>query len=252
MIEACEVVCHFCGRLIIPGQRWDIDHIEAHANGGGERNYMERFTTQTFKASVTRGAGKRAPLLTLHNYKQFPVGKPIEWDIQPDGLWCKWQLDLKSEAGAEAFRQADEGFVTGLSVGFAAGPEDRVEEIDDQLHVTRGPAELREVSLVSVPAYADATVEATRTATPPSKKPTGNLSTRLRQLKAKQISERVLLARLGPEARADYERITLQRFHKECAGLLYQGDQLRLNGDGSFTPYGPKRTLIAKALDLGL
>jgi len=91
LIEACEVVCHFCGRLIIPGQRWDIDHIEAHANGGGERNYMERFTTQTFKASKASSQAYRlASLPDPKTASKRSTTSCMSPEAQPNYAKCHW------------------------------------------------------------------------------------------------------------------------------------------------------------------
>ncbi len=219
--------------------------------GNGPSSYLERFTSDTFKETITRGTGRRAPLIQRHEYDKFPVGKPLSWSLERDGLYCEWQLDLGSEQGREAYRLANEGFVRNLSVGFLPGTDDRIEE-GQQLRVTRGPALLREVSLVAVGAYPEAAIVDTRTAAPPKPKPEGNLTNKLNALRIKQLSERVLLASFGPERTAAYERTTLQRINERHPGLLFDNDRLKLHGDGTFQPIGPKRNIVRETLDLGL
>ncbi len=126
--------------------------------------YLERLTEDTFRRSVSIGQGQRAPLLLAHSRDALPVGKPIGWDIREDGLYGQWQIDLGSDAGAEVFRQADEGYLAGLSVGFQPGSEDDIDEAGDVPRVTRGEAALREVSVVPVPAFESAQITLVRTA----------------------------------------------------------------------------------------
>ncbi len=126
--------------------------------------YLEQMTADTFRRSVTQGSGVKAPLMTQHDYKEFPVGKAIAWEIREEGLHGTWQIDMKSERAAEVYRLASEGYLTGLSVGFVPGDEDRSIFDDDQgvPMVIRGPAQLREVSVCSVAAYPQARITMNR------------------------------------------------------------------------------------------
>ena len=58
----------------------------------------------------------------------------------------------------------------------------------------------------------------------------------------------VRLARFGPENRRALETTSLVRIRSDYPGLLYPDDQLSLNGDGSFTPVGEKRSIVADYL----
>ncbi len=130
-----------------------------------EGAYLETLTRETFYKSVTMGAGAKAPLLLHHKRGESPVGKVLDWEIRDDGLHGRWVMDLKSERGAEAWRMAKDGFLTGLSVGFQPNSdEDRWDMVGDVHTVVRRDAALREVSLVSVAAYEDAEVTLVRTA----------------------------------------------------------------------------------------
>ena len=129
--------------------------------------YLERFTADTFKKSVTSGQGAKAPLMQQHDYQEFPIGKALEWEIREDGLWGTWQLDMGSERAREVFRLASEGYLNGLSVGFQPGPAetDSIDESSAVPRVTRGPeSQLREVSVVSIAAYPDAMITMHRSA----------------------------------------------------------------------------------------
>ncbi len=128
--------------------------------------YLEQFTPETFRKSVTEGQGRNAPLMQQHDYQEFPIGKALEWEIREDGLHGTWQVDMGSDRAREVFRLASQGFLNGLSVGFQPGPaaDDSIDEKSQVPKVTRGPAKLREVSVVSVAAYPDAMITMHRSA----------------------------------------------------------------------------------------
>ena len=127
--------------------------------------YLERITADTFRDSVTRGEGASIPLLLDHeNHTKSLIGKPLEWRTQDDGLHADFALDMGGESGAESWRLAREGFLRGMSVGFQPGDADDIDLDGDVPRVTRGPAVLREVSLVPAGAYPEAQVLAVRTA----------------------------------------------------------------------------------------
>lgn len=127
--------------------------------------YLERITADTFRESVTRGEAAQIPLLLDHeNHSKSLVGKPLQWRIEDDGLHADWQIDVGGEAGGEAWRLAREGFLRGMSVGFQPGDADDIDLEGDVPRVTRGPAVLREVSLVPAGAYQEAQVLSVRTA----------------------------------------------------------------------------------------
>ena len=126
--------------------------------------YLEQLTADTFRDSVTNGAGRKAPLLLAHARDAFPVGKALAWDIREDGLHGTWQVDMGSDEGRQVYRLAKDGFISGLSVGFQPGSADEVDESSEVPRVTRGPAALREVSVVPVAAYEEAQITLTRSA----------------------------------------------------------------------------------------
>ncbi len=164
----------------IPEQR--IDHVEVRALDDSDGiitgraapfnkwtavpgGYLERFVAETFETSVMRGEGAKAPLLTQHDYSEFPIGRALEWGIKEDGLYGTWQIDMKSERSAEVYRLAKEGYLTGLSVGFVPDKDQDQPDFDSEVpRVTRYNAKLREVSVVSVAAYPDAQITMSRSA----------------------------------------------------------------------------------------
>ncbi len=121
--------------------------------------YLEQMTPDTFRRSVESGSGQKAPLLTQHDYQQWPIGRAVGWQITDNALVGTWQIDMKQERAVEVYRLAAEGFLTGLSVGFVPDGGDKVVDSENGIpRVVRGPAQLREVSVCSVGAYPEAQI----------------------------------------------------------------------------------------------
>lgn len=138
--------------------------------------YVESWRRGVFGKSI-RESAQRLPLLLWHDSKAFPVGVAREWDDTAQGLDGLWQL-ADTELAQHAARQARDGFLTGLSVGFqlmpngsrwtlvsddawdpAAGVVDEVERVE---------ARLLETSLTPTPAFAGAQVTLVRSLDVPS------------------------------------------------------------------------------------
>jgi len=91
-------------------------------------------------------------LLSQHNL-QKPIGKMISSETRPDGIYAVFRLS-RSTAGSDALIMAQEGLVTGLSIGaeiIASKPSKDGYTVVSQ-------AKLKEVSLVTVPAFASAEI----------------------------------------------------------------------------------------------
>ena len=128
--------------------------------------FTEVLRAGVFKKSIGQAA-RSLPLLTMHDHEAIPVGKAVQWEDNEDELVGTWQFDSRAEA-VEAARLADEGYLTGLSVGFA--PLNTAwDDTGDKPHADRIEARLLETSLVSVPAYQDAGVVAVRSAGHPER-----------------------------------------------------------------------------------
>ena len=125
--------------------------------------YFERFRKGVFAKSI-REAAKGLPLLMFHDSAKMPVGVSVEWREANDGLHGVWKIDTADPVAVEAARKARDGFLTGLSVGFAPIENGTTREYDDHdaLYVTRTEARLLEVSLTPTPAYAGAQVQYVR------------------------------------------------------------------------------------------
>lgn len=125
--------------------------------------FMEQFAPGAFAKSI-REAGKSLPLLLWHDNRKFPIGVSHEWRESEAALDVVWRLDEKDPEAMTAARKASEGFMTGLSVGFAPvyGGSDISRDDNGLDWITRTQARLLEVSLTPTPAYAGAKVALVR------------------------------------------------------------------------------------------
>lgn len=137
--------------------------------------YTERFTRGAF-ADADPGA---VPLLAAHAHEALPIGLTVDLTEETRGLVGTFAV-AETPKGDEVLALARAGVPLGLSVGFrprAGG--DRWNTA--RTHVTRTAADLAEISVVGVPAYTDARVEAVRAHhDTPSSTPLLNLARRHR------------------------------------------------------------------------
>ena len=136
------------GRAVPYGEFSDIGwFMEQHQHGAYTKTIREN---------------PHLPLLLFHDARKFPVGKVERWKDGEGGLDAVWRMDSADDA-QEAARLADEGFMTGLSVGFV--PIQRTfEDREGKDWITVTEARLLEVSLTPTPAYAGAQVQLVRSA----------------------------------------------------------------------------------------
>lgn len=131
--------------------------------------FMEKHLRGSFKKSI-REAAKGLPLLLWHDNRTFPIGVSEEWRDLDDALHGVWRIDQKDELARTAAQKARDGFLTGLSIGFAPVGEPREEDIkvDDNgvVWITRRESRLLEVSLTPTPAFAGAQVSLVRSRNP--------------------------------------------------------------------------------------
>ena len=136
--------------------------------------YLERVAPGAFSKSI-REAARGLPLLLWHDNESWPVGAAMSWDSNDEGLDGVWRLD-DSDLAQRAGRQARDGFLTGLSVGFQPLPggskwdlvSDEAFEAGELDKVTRTEARLLETSLTPTPAFAGAGVTLVRSLSIPA------------------------------------------------------------------------------------
>ena len=91
-------------------------------------------------------------LLSQHDMKK-PVGRMTAAEVRPDGIYATFKLS-RSTGGNDALIQAQEGLVSGLSVG----AEVIASKPSRDGHIVVSSARLKEVSLVTEPAFKSAQV----------------------------------------------------------------------------------------------
>ena len=91
-------------------------------------------------------------LLSQHDIKK-PVGRMTAAEVRPDGIYATFKLS-RSTGGNDALIQAQEGLVSGLSVG----AEVIASKPSRDGHIVVSAARLKEVSLVTEPAFKSAQV----------------------------------------------------------------------------------------------
>ena len=91
-------------------------------------------------------------LLSQHDIKK-PVGRMTAAEVRPDGIYATFKLS-RSTGGNDALIQAQEGLVSGLSVG----AEVIASKPSRDGHIIVSSAKLKEVSLVTEPAFKSAQV----------------------------------------------------------------------------------------------
>lgn len=116
--------------------------------------YVESFARGAFAGVDV----DQVPLLAAHAHAELPIGRVVELTEEDRGLVGSF-LVADSPKGQEVLALARAGVPLGLSVGFVP-TEDRWNT--DRTRVVRLRARLAEVSVVGVPAYPGARVEAVR------------------------------------------------------------------------------------------
>jgi HK97 family phage prohead protease len=91
-------------------------------------------------------------LLSQHDMKK-PVGRMTAAEVRPDGIYATFKLS-RSNAGTESLILAQEGLVSGLSIG----AEVIASKPSRDGHIVVSSAKLKEVSLVTEPAFKSAQV----------------------------------------------------------------------------------------------
>ena len=117
-------------------------------------HYLERFAPGAFADTDPTSV----PLLAAHDHADLPIGRTVDLVEEARGLIGTFVV-ADSERGRDVLALARDGVPLGLSVGFIP---DQDKWNADRTKVVRVRAQLAEISVVGVPAYADARVEAVR------------------------------------------------------------------------------------------
>ena len=120
----------------------------------------ESFARGSFDKSVAE-RGTQVALYQQHAVQDtLPVGRAVAWDNTPAGLVGDFRMS-RTQRADEVLTLAEDGDVSGLSVGFRA-IRSRTEVRDGKPHVVRIEAALDHVGFVATPAYDEARVLAVR------------------------------------------------------------------------------------------
>jgi HK97 family phage prohead protease len=126
----------------------------ARVSDGGPA-YKEAFRMGAFAKSLADRGSRPIQLLAQHDSRQFPVGRSSDFTDTAEGLRGAFRM-LNTRAGDEALEVAREGAVS-FSVGFRPIAQEKSGGV-----TVRTEAALREVSLVTFPAYEGAMVSGVR------------------------------------------------------------------------------------------
>jgi HK97 family phage prohead protease len=122
---------------------------------------MEAHAPGSFAKSI-KEAARQLPLLMFHDSQSFPVGVAHEWRDGDAALGCVWRIDEKDDRAVEAARKAADGYLTGMSIGFAPIRTEWSTDDKGLDWALRRESRLLEVSLTPTPAFAGAHVTVVR------------------------------------------------------------------------------------------
>ena len=128
--------------------------------------YIETFTSNTFDKSIQE-RGERIPLLEQHDNTRHPIGMSVRWEKSSEGLIADFKL-APTARGEEAHTLAQQGIVTGLSVGFIP-IRNKTSSVGGRTHISRLEGRLDHVGLVTQAAFSEAKVLSVRAYDPDDK-----------------------------------------------------------------------------------
>lgn len=163
--------------------------------------YKDVFVAGAFKKSLRGRPASKIKMLRQHNHKSLiGVWKEIKED--KDGLFVKGQLLLDIQEAAETFALMKAGALDSMSTGFRT-----VVDQYDQKTQHRSLLEVRlfEISLVSIPAHADALVSAVKQFSPEDIRNSTDLEKALRDAGFSKSSSKFITAGWTPPAQRDVE-----------------------------------------------
>ena len=136
------------GTIVPYGQVADVDD--------GRGPYREAFEPGAFARSIADRAAKVRLFINHATHTRLPIGRATHLEEHADGLHGAFSVSATRD-GDEALTLVRDGVVDAFSVGFRP-----IRERSDGGVIRRTEAALREVSLVSMPAYAGALVGGVR------------------------------------------------------------------------------------------
>ena len=120
--------------------------------GTGEVGHTNLGSVVFEKGSIDISDFSKIKLLSQHDMKK-PIGRMIAADTREDGIYATFKLS-RSTGGNDALVMAQEGLVSGLSIG----AEIIASKPSRDGHIVVSAAKLKEVSLVTEPAFKSAQV----------------------------------------------------------------------------------------------
>ena len=132
--------------------------------GGDPDAYGDVILRGAFAASLRKhqSAGTLPVMLWSHKMEQ-PIGRWSELRESGEGLQVKGKLNLRTDAGREAFEHVKAGDAGGLSIGFTL-PEGGRKYVGDGIFEI-SEADLHEVSVVTIPANRNARINGVKSLT---------------------------------------------------------------------------------------
>lgn len=160
-----------------PEMRRRSYEVRAVADGDGRTitGLAVPFDTETeiipgFREKIARGAVNLDIMPALFYRHSEPIGVITAMSEQPDGLMIEARVSDTS-LGRDAATLARDGAIKSLSIGFFEREYTDSTTEDGATLRTQTSIDLREVSLVPIPAYEDAKIAAVREATTPTPTP---------------------------------------------------------------------------------
>jgi HK97 family phage prohead protease len=120
--------------------------------GTGEIGYTNMGGATFAAGSIQIDDPSKIKLLSQHDMKK-PIGRMMAAEIRPDGIYATFKLS-RSNAGADAMIMAQEGLVSGMSIG----AEVLASKPSRDGHMVISSARIKEVSLVTEAAFKSAKV----------------------------------------------------------------------------------------------
>lgn len=122
-----------------------------------EVKYHEMFQQGSFARSISE-RGHKVRLMVQHDHRRLPVGRASELREEPDGLHASFEVARTSD-GDDVLELVREGVVDSFSIGFTPVRERWESKGNLRVHLE---AALREVSVVTTPAYENAVIGGVR------------------------------------------------------------------------------------------